>query len=280
MKNPDKWVDRVCEGCKKPFQVRTCYLRRNHNVGRFCSNLCRRLRPEVAAISIHYRFKEQRDFRYKQYHKEVRLKALTFLCGGHPRCHRCGCDALPILEVNHLNGGGSVRKESGIKLWNYVLTLGESAKEYFNVLCKVCNQLDFVQRKFGYTQHKVAWDVSKKQRWIAVDFDGTLANFDCDWPADYTQVGEPIPAMVEQVKRWLQEGEDVRIFTARMDCYHPLFSDLTEEQVKKPVEDWCLRVFGQVLPITNKKDYWCKALYDDRAYHVVRNEGIIKMEEK
>ena len=60
-----------------------------------------------------------------------------------------------------------------------------------------------------------------KTKWIAVDFDGTLAKWGCPWPEDYKATGDPIPMMVERVKKWLVEGEDVRIFTARMDGYHP-----------------------------------------------------------
>jgi len=50
--------------------------------------------------------------------------------------------------------------------------------------------------------------------WIGVDLDGTLAYYD-EWRGLY-HIGEPIPAMVDRVKRWLAEGRDVRIFTARV----------------------------------------------------------------
>lgn len=118
------------------------------------------------------------------------------------------------------------------------------------------------------------------REWIGVDFDGTLAHYDCDWTADFRATGRPIPAMVEQVKKWLAAGEDVRIFTARMDCYHPVQFNLMDWEVKKPIEVWCKEHIGVVLPITNRKDYWCKAIYDDRAYHVERNTGKITEENK
>jgi hypothetical protein len=112
-----------------------------------------------------------------------------------------------------------------------------------------------------------------KRKYLAVDLDGTLARFECDWPTDYKSIGEPIPAMVKRVKKWIADGEDVRIFTARMDCYHPVLGKVPAEDVRKPIEDWCLKHLGKVLPITNRKDYWMKALYDDRAYHVETNTG-------
>ncbi len=116
-------------------------------------------------------------------------------------------------------------------------------------------------------------------KYVAVDFDGTLASFECDWPADYRCTGIPIPLMVERVKRWLAEGEDVRIFTARMDCYHPIQGPLTEAQVKAPIEAWCLKYLGRVLPITNRKDYRMRVLYDDRAIQVEKDTGRIIGEE-
>ena len=117
--------------------------------------------------------------------------------------------------------------------------------------------------------------MSTAREWIGVDLDGTLADYYCNWPEDFRAIGDPIPAMVERVKAWLAAGEDVRIFTARLDCYHPLNFNLMEWEVKKPIEQWCLKHLGVVLPITNRKDHWCKAIYDDRAYNVVLNTGKI-----
>lgn len=112
-----------------------------------------------------------------------------------------------------------------------------------------------------------------KDRWIAVDFDGTLADFGCDWHNDPYATGAPIAPMVELVKKWLAEGEDVRIFTARADCFHPKLGVLPWLKVVAPLEKWCLEYLGVVLPITNRKDYFCKAIYDDRAIQVEHNTG-------
>lgn len=114
-----------------------------------------------------------------------------------------------------------------------------------------------------------------KTRWIAVDFDGTLATWDCPWKTDYTATGEPIPAMLNQVKTWLAEGKDVRIFTARMDGYHPVDGPIPARITRKIIEDWCLKHIGVILPVTNRKDFWCDAIYDDRAYRVERDTGRI-----
>ena len=112
-----------------------------------------------------------------------------------------------------------------------------------------------------------------KTHWIGVDFDGTLATWGCNWPEDSSAVGEPIPAMVERVKQWISEGRDVRIFTARMDGYHPTEIHVPAHIVRQTIEIWCLKHLGIILPVTNRKDYWCDALYDDKAIQVERDTG-------
>lgn len=93
--------------------------------------------------------------------------------------------------------------------------------------------------------------------WIGVDFDGTLAEYHGYTP----MLGKPVPAMVERVKKWLEEGREVRIFTARLQMEH------------WRIAAWCKEHVGAVLPITNLKDYKMEVLYDDRAVQVEQNTG-------
>ena len=100
-----------------------------------------------------------------------------------------------------------------------------------------------------------------KQRIIAVDLDGTLAEYD-GWQGE-EHVGEPIAPMVARVREWLSEGHDVRIFTARA---------FTASAVP-PIEAWCLRHLGKVLRVTNVKEHDVNEIWDDRAIQVERNTG-------
>jgi hypothetical protein len=118
---------------------------------------------------------------------------------------------------------------------------------------------------------------------IAVDLDGTLARYDGWISAEH--IGEPIPLMVTRVKEWLANGETVTIFTARV-CredylvkYLPgsaAYAELEAEckSTRKAIETWCLKHIGQVLEITNKKDYSLVELWDDRAVQVIPNTGL------
>lgn len=103
----------------------------------------------------------------------------------------------------------------------------------------------------------------KKSGWIGIDLDGTLAYHE-KWvgPED---IGEPIEPMVARAKRWLKEGYDVRIFTARASDPNPV--------VIPAIERWCLEHIGQILPITCTKDYHCIEMWDDRGIHVMPNTG-------
>lgn len=115
--------------------------------------------------------------------------------------------------------------------------------------------------------------------WIAVDLDGTLARYD-GWKG-IEHIGEPIAPMVERVKRWLSEGKDVRIFTARVDGGEVALemgdangvAHRDVPMVRHHIEQWCLQHIGCALPITNVKDYGMLELWDDRAVQVVMNEG-------
>lgn len=116
--------------------------------------------------------------------------------------------------------------------------------------------------------------------WIGVDLDGTLAVYD-RWRGPY-HIGAPIAPMVERVRKWLTDGEDVRIFTARVTDARPLNEDGTEHdlgRVRDSIVLWCQQHLGQSLRITNVKDWHMRELWDDRAVQVRPNTGITLADE-
>ena len=78
--------------------------------------------------------------------------------------------------------------------------------------------------------------------------------------------------MVKQVKKWLAEGQEVRIFTSRVNPYH---RRIEARRARRAIEAWSKRYLGQVLPITHEKDWDMDLLFDDRACQVERNTGKI-----
>lgn len=107
--------------------------------------------------------------------------------------------------------------------------------------------------------------------WIGVDLDGTLAEYH-GWQGE-THIGKPIPAMVDRVKRWIKDGKDVRIFTARVSTANGNRAKSTVDEIEKAIRYWCIKHIGESLKITCSKDFDMISLWDDRCVQVVPNTG-------
>lgn len=129
--------------------------------------------------------------------------------------------------------------------------------------------------------------MSNGNGWIGVDLDRTLAHYD-GWKGA-GHIGAPVPLMLERVKIWLQQGQDVRIFTARIHpldrCIMPgvpILDEIRNGRIADAVgavsaiRIWCMTHLGRELPITNIKDYAMIELWDDLAVGVVQNTGEVK----
>ena len=97
--------------------------------------------------------------------------------------------------------------------------------------------------------------------WIGVDLDGTLAVYDGWKGIEY--IGDAIPAMLNRVKEWIDNGQQVKIFTARA----------SDEKAIPFVKEWLKNNGLPDLEITNIKDFNMIQLWDDRAIQVIENTG-------
>jgi hypothetical protein len=107
--------------------------------------------------------------------------------------------------------------------------------------------------------------------WIGVDLDGTLAHYD-GWRGT-AHIGEPVPAMRDRVLRWMAQGLEVRIFTARVCLERLPDSDGSGEDARGYIEAWLEKHGMGGLAITNQKDLAMHELWDDRAVQVQVNTG-------
>lgn len=98
--------------------------------------------------------------------------------------------------------------------------------------------------------------------WIGVDLDGTLAEYG-GWVGP-EHIGPPIPSMLARVRRWILEGKEVKIFTAR--------AAIPEQVV--PVMEWLKKHGLGGLEVTNVKDFGMIELWDDRCVRVITNTGM------
>jgi hypothetical protein len=97
--------------------------------------------------------------------------------------------------------------------------------------------------------------------WIGVDLDGTLAKH-TGWKG-ITHIGDPIPAMVARVRRWVGRGKKVKIFTARAD----------DEKGVNAIKAWLKKHELPDLEVTNLKDQKMIEFWDDKAVQVRKNTG-------
>lgn len=106
--------------------------------------------------------------------------------------------------------------------------------------------------------------------WIGVDLDGTLAHYD-EWIGP-EHIGAPIWPMIRRIHAWLDEGIEVRIFTARVYCREDADPAPREAQIEV-IHTW-LQTHGlPKLAVTNVKDFGMIQLWDDRAVQIVPNTG-------
>ena len=118
-------------------------------------------------------------------------------------------------------------------------------------VCRKCGQkfTDNTQTQYGGSP------------WIGVDLDGTLAR-DLG-KARWDEIGSPIEPMLLRVKRWIAEGQTVKIFTARAS---------SPRQVAA-IKQWLVAVGLPDLEVTNVKDQRMIELWDDRCVQVTPNLG-------
>jgi hypothetical protein len=113
--------------------------------------------------------------------------------------------------------------------------------------------------------------VSEHKGWIGVDLDGTLAHYD-GWKG-WNHIGDPVPDMLNRVLKWIAEGRDVRIFTARVSHDGSPSRMVEAQHAMIRVMDWCEQHIGRTLPVTCMKDFAMTELWDDRAVQVQANTG-------
>lgn len=80
-----------------------------------------------------------------------KLRAFQIVSGMKlPRCGSCGCEDLRILEIDHVNGGGTKElKALSPRMFRRAIIRGERKTDDLQILCKVCNVRKYVERTFG-----------------------------------------------------------------------------------------------------------------------------------
>lgn len=112
-------------------------------------------------------------------------------------------------------------------------------------------------------------DCPKPKGWIGIDLDGTLAEYHGWKGGDH--IGKPVPGAMDFVRWLLEQGWEVRIFTARAGPQTGGAQDIVHGI--QAVRAWCMKHLGQELRVTAEKDFGMVWLYDDRCTQVIPNLG-------
>ena len=102
---------------------------------------------------------------------------------------------------------------------------------------------------------------------IAVDLDGTLAHYDGWKGVDH--IGPVITPMKLKVLDWIQQGHKVEIYTARVSVPRE------EADARYHIDKWLRENGLPDLEITCIKKKEFQEFYDDRAFRVIHNTGIV-----
>ena len=122
---------------------------------------CRGYTYKLWARRFYKRHREERILYNKLARKKIKLKALRLLSGlDIPKCAKCNCDNIGILEIAHINHDGAEDRKTqpGGYHMQCALIKGRRTTEGLKVLCMVCNKLEYAQHKFGETGHTVIWE--------------------------------------------------------------------------------------------------------------------------
>jgi len=98
---------------------------------------------------------------HKGYYQEIRLEVLARIDPAM-KCDMCGCDDTRFLEINHIKGGGR-KEQQRFKGDNHgssqnIISLihkGKRDVDDLNLLCRICNSIDHLERVYGHTGLKV-----------------------------------------------------------------------------------------------------------------------------
>jgi len=112
-----------------------------------CSICYDRLRNKTPERKISDRSKRER----------IRKRLLTYVGRGQIKCVHCGCDKQELLEINHINGGGTKENVHPVKFY-YGILCGKRGIEDLELRCKVCNTLHYLEMKYGKTGYMIVWD--------------------------------------------------------------------------------------------------------------------------
>jgi phosphoribosylamine--glycine ligase len=183
-------------------------------------------------------------------------------------------DKLSFYPYNVALQNEELESSGGVGILGVMNGIGECVGEAFAKAYEILSRLKIPEVQYrtdlseaclkDYRELERIMDGDEElEGWLGVDLDGTLA----EYSGYKDEIGAPIPKMVSRVKRWIAEGKQVRILTARGTQGAKKYESLLS------IYEWSRQNIGQALEVTDKKDPQMIRLYDDRVRQVEEGTG-------
>lgn len=157
------------DGKQNPEYYKEYYRRNRKRIAEREKKRYEKLRSTPSGLKKHRercneatkRYRKRHPDRIRKQNIETRLKrkrrAMELI--GEVKCRNCGCDEIDFLEFNHIGGGGCKEyRKNGHGMVHQLLTENRGT-DGLEILCRVCNALDYLERKNKESakKYKVQW---------------------------------------------------------------------------------------------------------------------------
>ena len=157
---PSRFLDmqrgnKFCLNCKKIKHISEFYWKPDKHM--FINN-CKKCRNKLEALNRNYR--KYKSPNREEWKKNRRISVLKKV-QNYINCVRCGCDDYRLLEINHKNGGGKKELKNFQKYGRSieeVIRRGWRETDDLELLCRPCNQIHYLERKYGSLPIEVKWN--------------------------------------------------------------------------------------------------------------------------
>ena len=102
-------------------------------------------------MRTYYKNKEVENTRSRNYTLRRRIQVLKAYGGETPKCSNCSVTEIRVLELDHINNDGSQERKSvgklGAGFYGYLIKNNYPNKDRYQILCKNCNYLKYLNAK-------------------------------------------------------------------------------------------------------------------------------------
>jgi len=150
-----KMENRLLKKCPKcgQFKKRTDFYRRPFKKSVGLTTYCKEcVKKHTADYQKRDGFNEKMATYMRTEYQRLKLKAFKKVSkNGIIKCVTCGCSFLPILQINHKNGGGRKEKKRYTSQRDFYrhIVKGSRKVDDLEVLCRVCNAKHYVELKYA-----------------------------------------------------------------------------------------------------------------------------------